>query len=1439
VTAVDRSGEGRPGRFLFAAGTGRYAHLPQLESVPDEVDRITSLFESIGAESVLGTDGRDPTSDGLRSKLEDWLHGPERNPSDVLVIYYSGHGVVGPDAMYYLCTTDSHPDRLVSTAVPAGQLAGLLAGSGVRNILVILDACYAGQGNEDGLLAALRAISFQPADMDGGTGTGLWFVATARRLEEAAQGAFVAALSEVIHNEAVGGPKQQYLDPGTVVGQINRQLRSAGLAQRAVQASINVTGPCLPLPNPRYVPTLPEGISISEQRRVLGDLEHWEPRARGLATEADAGWHFTGRHRALSDLIAHLIGETDQRVCVVTGDPGSGKSAVLSRIVTTADPAVRGRIPPSALGSAPTMPVGAINAAFVARGKTLHQLTREFATVAGIDTEDPRRLLEFLRERRTALTVVIDSLDESAEPELMARALVAPFARADDAGGLRLAVGTRRNLLSQIGTGFQIVDLDDAMYLEPADLARYAERLLLSAPRSPYSGDPEAARRTAEAIAAKAGHTFLIARVYAQSLSMAAEQVDVTSAAWQRQPAELGAVFDAELARQGPDATWTRDLLRPLAYAEGTGLPWAGIWVAIASAIAHRTFTDDDIRYLMDVAGAYIVESVEDGQTVYRLYHQAFAEHLRLPHEGADIQARITGVLVGLVPIDRVGHRDWSAADRYIRTHLSAHAAAAGQLDNLVTDPGFLLSADVQHLVRALPTVVSQPAVKAADAYQRAARHVSRRVAESGAYLQLFARCQGAEALADALADDRFALPWKAEWANWTPATPHRVIDTGSAVIKAVDTVVLDGRQVAVTGGEDAMVRVWDLETAAEILSLSGHNGWIYAVATAVLDEQPVAVSGGADGSMHVWDLTLGNRLTGMSGDQGAVVDLATTVVDGRPVVISADGTGTLFIWDLTKGARRYLGTFGAVSSIAATVIEGRPFVVAVDHRREAFLVKLVDDSDYWPNLIPDLPGPATDVATAVLDGHSVALISCRDPSVEKYTGERVLVVNLENGRTMRELRGHDVYPVAVTTASLRGRLIALVADLSHEVHVWDIQNGQRIGRLVGHSGPVEAISVTTLAGRTVGLTVARDLTLRIWDLAALHRPEERPKRVGHTHVVATGTDGERPIVVCGGDDNLVRVLDFRTGAEVASMTGHTDFVFGAHLVSIDGRPAALTRSRDQSIRVWDLRERAQIAVIDCHEWGSVVPTTVNDGLILLTGGRQGGITAWHLPSMNKIRSLRTRDWDISELIAIPTETDTVVAAVDGGESVKLWSLTTGKRCGALSDRWQRLRGRPRLLARLWPGRHPKHPAVDDRWHASRYLAAAVIGGRPHVLTGGGQTFRVWDLRTRKQTGFFPSHGYAIRAHSITVIGGAPVLLWTMFAGVGGGAEVLHLQDLTRLYPTRPRKLYRNDLDDRGYRNISVDAEIEGIAAGPEGWLVLGTDKGVVTLHVGAVFGRS
>ena len=259
-----------------------------------------------------------------------------------------------------------------------------------------------------------------------------------------------------------------------------------------------------------------------------------------------------------------------------------------------------------------------------------------------------------------------------------------------------------------------------------------------------------------------------------------------------------------------------RAVLLPLAFAEGEGLPWEGIWAAVATALHGSPIRDGQIKAVRQKAAAYIVEALEQGASVYRLFHERAAEvlaeqHLRAAGDGQATQAAILDALLALVPpLANQEGRDWPQAPPYLLRHLATHASKAGRLQELVSDPLFLAACDPTRMLPALQAAAELPDAgplrEIAATYGLAANTLAdRSPQERLSYLELAARQLGCNNLADGWQARSLDRPWTVPWARWRPPTPHRRIVTPAA-IEAV-AFSPDGRRI-VSGSDDNTLQI-------------------------------------------------------------------------------------------------------------------------------------------------------------------------------------------------------------------------------------------------------------------------------------------------------------------------------------------------------------------------------------------------------------------------------------------------------------------------------------------------------------------------------------------------------------------------------------------------------------------------------------------------------
>ena len=663
---------------------------------------------------------------------------------------------------------------------------------------------------------------------------------------------------------------------------------------------------------------------------------------------------FTGRHDVLTDLARWLCNSAvTHKTAIVTGNAGSGKTALLGLLAALSDPDQAPAVPVDELPTEITLLEGTICEAIYAGTMTTSQVRERIAAAVGLLAETTQQLIDGLNEKEIGTTtILIDAIDEAANPQGLIRELLNPLIR-HSPGNLRLLLGTRPYLLNPTLLGkrdsglYALMDLDSEPYADPDGIRRYIKLILLSDDSLDSAYRPSGIYReahesvldaAADAIGQAAGNSFLVARITAATEATATRLPDPKDITWrQGLPRRAGPAMYRDLRqRLGKEAARAEKLLLPLAYAQGSGMPWEDLWPRLANKLSPgNNYDNDDLVWLRTAAGSYAVESRAEGRSVYRLYHQALTDYLREKRDWREDEHAIAAVLVGRVHRRQGGGRDWANAHPYIRTHLATHVANGGHIDELLTQPGYLLAADRPQLLAAAAKARSAPAQAAADAYRHAAHYLrAASTDQHPSYLQLAAYCGRAPQLAVALDKYRSPGTWSTRWASWRLEHPNRSFPGHDGPVQAVAVGELDGRPLVASGSGDESVRVWDLATGQPVGDpLIGHDSGVLSTAVTRLGAQVVVISGCSDHSVRVWDLATAEPVGDpFMGHTGAVESVAVGELDGRPVVVSGSSDHSVRVWDLATGepvGDPFMGHTGAVESVAVGELDGRPVVVS------------------------------------------------------------------------------------------------------------------------------------------------------------------------------------------------------------------------------------------------------------------------------------------------------------------------------------------------------------------------------------------------------------------------------------------------------------------------------------------------------------------------------
>jgi len=306
------------------------------------------------------------------------------------------------------------------------------------------------------------------------------------------------------------------------------------------------------LPTHRIAKILPE-LSVPWCFAGSDTRAHIESRGRGRYGSQASGEFFRGRTKALARVKEWLcsIDDSDQ-VLVVTGKPGAGKSAVLSRIV----------LDDVLCGQGMRFVFHASQSSHALFCQTLARLVGVPATASGIV------LTHAISERLAGrLLVLVDALDEASTPSDR-HDLVNTLRGLAGLPGVRVVVATRslsvdtfdsdglvyRLGVMNAGSG-NLVDLDREPYRDTQAVKQHAFAILThegieqirvaTAAGKWYSAHTERAERVAEMIGRKASGNFLVASLEAASLIGRDEPIDPDDPEAENAiPATLEEVYD-------------------------------------------------------------------------------------------------------------------------------------------------------------------------------------------------------------------------------------------------------------------------------------------------------------------------------------------------------------------------------------------------------------------------------------------------------------------------------------------------------------------------------------------------------------------------------------------------------------------------------------------------------------------------------------------------------------------------------------------------------------------------------------------------------------------------------------------------------------------------------------------------------------------------------
>ncbi|WP_437282533.1 TIR domain-containing protein [Sorangium sp. So ce375] len=503
-----------------------------------------------------------------------------------------------------------------------------------------------------------------------------------------------------------------------------------------------------------------------------------------------------------------------------------------------------------------------------------------------------------------------------------------------------------------------------------------------------------------------------------------------------------------------------------------------------------------------------------------------------------------------------------------------------------------------------------------------------------------------------------------------------------------------DGQRI-VSASDDETLKVWDLATGQLLSTLQGHSGRVRACALSP-DGQRI-VSASSDETLKVWDLATGQLLSTLQGHSNSVVACAISP-DGQRIV-SASNDETLKIWDLATG--QLLSTLQGHSSWVSAC------AISPDGQR------IISAS--WDETLKvwDL---ATGQLLSTLEGHSGRVLACAiSPDgqriVSASANKTLKVWDLATGQLLSTLQGHSDAVTACAISPDSQRIVSASDDKA--LKVWDLATGQLLSTLQGHSDEVTACAISPDGQRIV--SASSDNTVKVWDLATGQLPSTLQGHSGRVRVCALSPDGQR--VVSASDDRTLKVWDLATGQLLSTLQGHSGRV-PACAISPDGR-RIVSASYDRTLKIWDLATGKLLSTLDGHSGWVNACAISPDGQRIVSASSDNTVKVWDLATGQLLSTLQGHSKSVTACAISPDGRRIVSASSDN--TLRIWEMSTGQ-----------------LLSTL-PG------------HSNQVEACAISPDGQRIVSASlDRTLKVWDLATGQLLSTLEGHSNTVVACAIS-----------------------------------------------------------------------------------------
>jgi WD40 repeat protein/transcriptional regulator with XRE-family HTH domain len=442
------------------------------------------------------------------------------------------------------------------------------------------------------------------------------------------------------------------------------------------------------------------------------------------------------------------------------------------------------------------------------------------------------------------------------------------------------------------------------------------------------------------------------------------------------------------------------------------------------------------------------------------------------------------------------------------------------------------------------------------------------------------------------------------------------------------------------TGDTRGEIHLWQVSTFRQMLSLKGHESWIWSVSFS--PDARTLVSSSQDRTIKLWDAHTGQCLKTLQGGDHVVRCVAFSP-DGQTFA-SGHGDATVRLWDAHTGKclRTLQGHDQGVWSVGFSPNGQTLASGSLDHTARLWDVR-------------------TGKCLQTLSSHTswVWSVSFSPSGQTLASGSNDRTIKLwdtHTGQCLKTLQGHH-HSVWSVEYSPDGQTLASGSG-DRTVRLWSAHTGKCLNTLQGHDYGVRCVRFNPSpeeTGQTLASSTGDNQVVRFWDGHTGRCLKVLQGYAGWVWSIKFSPDGRT--LASGSHDRTVRLWDAQTGQCLQTLSGHTSWVRSVRF-SPDGQILA-SSSDDQTIRLWDVPTGLCLNTLHCHNSRVFSVSFSPNGQILASGHDDQTVRLWDIQTGQCLKTLNGHTGWISSIKFSPDGQTLASGSLD--YNVRVWDVSTGQ----------------------------------------------------------------------------------------------------------------------------------------------------------------------------------